>query len=200
MGPGCEAVSDSCSIMKDNQVPAIYALGLDFEKVRLVPYSSLWPTIFLAEKKRIEAFLSSFDVKVEHVGSTSIPGCPAKPVMDIVAQYQQNADRFEIIESLMEIDYRYLGQCGREGRDFFVFNRGRQTLFHLHLTSDRHCFPVGLLNFRDRLRNSAEELDLYARFKYQLAERYPDNRTRYRLGKRKFFGAETGLLNYYQKQ
>lgn len=180
--------------MNSSRVLALYSLGLDFEEVKLSPYCPLWSVIFQAEKRRIEAGLPGIrssinpsSTTIEHVGSTSVPGCFAKPVMDMIACYQQEEERDAIVTGLMALDYLYLGQCGRQGRDFFVLNRGRQTLFHLHLVPTGHPLVQDLLSFRHHLMTSLAERNRYIRFKRELAERFPNDRARYRVYKAMFF-------------
>src|SRR6056297_3569501 len=104
--------------MYSKRFPVLYSLGLDFEEVRLSPYCHLWPVIFQAEKRRIEKGLSGHSgaaSSISHVGSTSIPGCSAKPIMDMIACYYRDEDRDAIVTGLMVLDYLYLGECGRQG-------------------------------------------------------------------------------------
>lgn len=180
--------------MNRSRLPVAYSLGLDLEEVRISSYCHLWPTIFLAEKKRIESGLTKTGtcrmpagISIKHVGSTSVPGCSAKPVMDMIACYQSAEDRDTIVIGLMDLGYLYLGQCGRQGRDFFVFNRRQQTLFHLHLVPDDHPMRRDLLDFRRRLMTFPNERDRYFHFKKDLAAKYPGNRTLYRMQKSRFF-------------
>src|SRR6056297_2252170 len=187
--------------MNRSRLPVAYSLGLDLEEVRISSYCHLWPTIFLAEKKRIESGLTKTGtcrmpagISIKHVGSTSVPGCSAKPVMDMIACYQSAEDRDTIVIGLMDLDYLYLGECGRQGRDFFVFNRGRKTFFHLHLVPADHPLYWDLLHFRRRLITSSDERNSYIRFKNELAERFPNNRTRYRMNKERFFGRASAPL------
>jgi GrpB-like predicted nucleotidyltransferase (UPF0157 family) len=68
----------------DNKVPALYPLGLNWETLSLVQYNPLWPVLYEAESKRITGNFSNGIEKLEHVGSTAVPGLGSKPIIDII--------------------------------------------------------------------------------------------------------------------
>ena len=75
-------------------------LGLDKDKVVIVPYSSEWVTEFEQEKKRLETLLKGRILAIEHIGSTSIPGLCAKPILDIAVAVQTKDVLYALIPIL----------------------------------------------------------------------------------------------------
>jgi GrpB-like predicted nucleotidyltransferase (UPF0157 family) len=63
---------------------SLYALGLDWNKLSIVPYNPLWPIIYKIESKRILNSLSPWLKRIEHIGSTAVPYLSAKPIIDII--------------------------------------------------------------------------------------------------------------------
>ena len=71
-------------------------VGLQKNSVAVYPYDEEWPIEFEKEKKILEGILKNFDVEIEHVGSTSIPGLSAKPIIDIAIGVKDEKTLFEI--------------------------------------------------------------------------------------------------------
>ncbi len=137
--------------------------------VLLVEYDPRWPVQFGREAERIRSALGRRAVRVEHVGSTSVSGLVAKPVLDILLVVENSAD-----ESSYAPDLEAAG---------FVL-RIREPHWHEHRLFkgtdpdvNLHVFAVGsseierMLRFRDRLRTHPADRELYARTKRELAGR-----------------------------
>ena len=122
------------------------------------------------EEARIRSVLGDRVVRIEHAGSTSVPGLPAKPIVDIVLEVPDSSDEPSYVPDLEAAGYRVVI---REP-DWFehrVF-KGPDTNVNLH-TFSADCEEVdAMLLFRDHLRASAEDRELYARTKRELAA-YP---------------------------
>ena len=87
-----------------------------FEPIHLCPYDPEWPALFAAEGRRILAALSA-DVAIEHIGSTSVPGIVAMPIIDImlgVAEPHRDLD--SIRTRLPELGYEDMGEAGGPAR------------------------------------------------------------------------------------
>jgi GrpB-like predicted nucleotidyltransferase (UPF0157 family) len=162
------------------------ALGLESGVVRLMAYDETWPQLYEAEVARIEPMLSVAGIRLEfhHTGSTSIPGMPAKPIIDILAGIRQLDVRQRAIDTLQLAGYVHRGEQGIEGRDFF--RRGAPRKYHLHLTDVGSSFWRDHLAFCDFLRANPETASAYARLKLELAARYPRDRPAYIDGKTSF--------------
>jgi GrpB-like predicted nucleotidyltransferase (UPF0157 family) len=135
--------------------------------IRIVDYDPAWPRQFEQEENRIRAALGARVLRIEHVGSTSVPGLPAKPVIDIV---------LAVADSAMEADYAPALEGA--GYEFHIREPGwfEHRMFKgPEKNVNLHVFPAGcpeidrMLAFRDRLRTSESDRELYARTKRELA-------------------------------
>lgn len=148
------------------------------DPVTVVPYDPAWPEQFRLERARILEAVFPFTgpMFVEHVGSTSVPGLSAKPVIDIVISAEGFPLSDEAIRSLGALGYDYRGEAGIPGREYFRTNpRGR----HLHVVGLGSEFFVSQLLFRGFLRSHPEAARRYENLKYQLAERFRHAREAY---------------------
>lgn len=160
---------------RDLEVP----LGLESGVVRLVPYNPAWLRLFIVERSRIEAAVgrAGIDLKIEHTGSTSIPGVCAKPILDILAGASDTRTLQRAIDALQSAEYQYRGEQGIPGRHFF--RRGEPRQYHVHLTMIASEFWRDHLAFRDYLRTHRDTAAAYGALKQALAERYPRDRESY---------------------
>jgi GrpB-like predicted nucleotidyltransferase (UPF0157 family) len=118
--------------------------------VRLVPYDSTWPLEFAAEAERIERACEGMPLRLEHIGSTSIPGLAAKPVIDILAGRPGNVAGNKYVDALRQIGYEHKGAYGIPGRNYF--RRGTPRTHHVHMVSWSSDLWRDHLLFRDYLR------------------------------------------------
>jgi GrpB-like predicted nucleotidyltransferase (UPF0157 family) len=137
--------------------------------IKLAEYDPSWVEQFAREEIRIRTALGSRAVGVHHVGSTSVPGLAAKPVVDIVLLVGDSADESAYVPQLEAAGY--------------VLHLREPDWWEHRLLKDHnpdvqiHVFTVGsseverMLLFRDRLRSHIEERDLYERTKRELAAR-----------------------------
>lgn len=151
----------------------------------IVEYNKNWPQDFLKIKKELEKVLSISHV-VEHVGSTSIPGMKAKPIIDIDVGIENWDDFEKVKKELAAIGYEHEGDRGIKGRQVF----DREGLIHNEIldTIDHHLYVCSMDNeefkrhilFRDYLRNHDEARDRYNHIKEEiLAKVGPENRAGY---------------------
>jgi GrpB-like predicted nucleotidyltransferase (UPF0157 family) len=126
-----------------------------------------WPQLFEAEVARIRSILRDRVVRVEHAGSTSVAGLPAKPIIDIVLEVPDSADESAYVPDMEAAGYVL---HARES-DWFEHRmfKGPDTDIHLHVFS-AGCPEVDrMLLFRDWLRNDEADRTLYASAKRELA-------------------------------
>ena len=135
----------------------------------LVAYDPRWPTLFDREASRIRAALASLAIRVEHVGSTSVPGLAAKPIIDIVLAVPDSADEAAYVPVLEAAGYvlhnREPGWL--EHRMF----KGPEAGVNLHVFSEGEAEIDRMVVFRDWLRSHDDDRDAYLRVKRQLAAR-----------------------------
>ncbi|GAC1645553.1 MAG: hypothetical protein NVS4B8_17110 [Herpetosiphon sp.] len=135
--------------------------------ITLVDYDPAWPLHFARESERIRAALGPRALRVEHIGSTSVPGLIAKPIVDILLVVADSSDEPSYVPALEAAGYtlRIREPAWHEHRLF----KGPTIDLNLHVFSlgsaqiDRH------LIFRDRLRTNEAERTLYAETKRRLA-------------------------------
>ena len=90
-------------------------IGLDKDVVEIYPYDKNWIKEFEKEKKILENILKDFDIKIEHVGSTSIPNLSAKPIIDIAIGTKDEQTLFEIADILIKNGYDVLDNYQTKG-------------------------------------------------------------------------------------
>jgi GrpB-like predicted nucleotidyltransferase (UPF0157 family) len=132
-------------------------------------YDAEWPALYAREEARIREALGARVARIEHVGSTSVPGLPAKPVIDIVLELPDSSAEGDYVADLEAAGYT----LQIRERDWFEHRlfKGPDTNVNLHVFSAR-CEEVDrMLLFRDRLRTHAADRDLYAAAKRELATR-----------------------------
>ena len=155
--------------------------------VRLVPYDELWPREFAVEAARIEAAYDELPIRLEHIGSTSIPGMSAKPVIDILAGCPANANRAPYVAACKQLGYVHRGNNGIPGRNYFV--RGSPRSHQVHLVSWSSALWRDHVLFRDYLRAHADVARQYEELKRQLAITFADDRRAFSDAKAPFIRA-----------
>jgi GrpB-like predicted nucleotidyltransferase (UPF0157 family) len=139
------------------------------EPVVLVQYDAEWPRLYAREEARIRDALGKTALQVEHVGSTSIPGLAAKPIVDIVLVVPDSADEPAYVPALEAAGYVHRI---REP-DWFEHRvlKGTDPKVNLHVFSPECPEVERMLRFRDHLRHDQRDRDLYERTKRELAGR-----------------------------
>jgi GrpB-like predicted nucleotidyltransferase (UPF0157 family) len=137
--------------------------------VELAEYDADWPQLYEREARRIRAALGARVRLLEHVGSTSVPGLVAKPKIDILLVVEDSADEAAYLPLLEAAGYvlRIREPDWHEHRLF----RGPDTDVNLHVFSPGSPEIERMLSFRDHLRTNADDRELYARTKLELARR-----------------------------
>ena len=149
--------------------------------ITIADYDPSWPAIFLAERDLIYATCGrDAFVRIEHIGSTAVPGLAAKPVIDIMPGLRSLDDAPPVIEALQTIGYEYVPEFehdtasgpGMPFRRYFRKDRDGRRAFHLHMVAASSDFWRYQLRFRNWLRYRDEDREAYARLKHELAERF----------------------------
>ena len=156
----------------------------------IADYDPRWSEAFEREQARIVRALGGLMdgvVAIEHVGSTSVPGCAAKPIIDIMISVRELARGERCVEPLVELDYEYLGEYGIPGR--LYFRKGEPRSHHIHLVEHGCDFWVRHIAFRDVLRQRADLVEQYGALKRELAAKYGTDRVGYTEAKSPFIDA-----------
>lgn len=142
---------------------------IEHQPIVIANYNPAWPERFRQEEVRIIAALGEVALSVEHIGSTSVPGLAAKPIVDILLMVEDSGEEASYLPALEEAGYVLRG---REP-DFHEHRMFRTAAKDVHV----HVFSLGspeierYLLLRDRLRQNEEERELYAQTKRELAKR-----------------------------
>lgn len=137
--------------------------------ISLAEYHPGWPGLFTLEARRIQAALGETALRVEHVGSTSVPGLAAKPVIDILLVVPDSADEASYLPALEGAGYRLrIREPGWFEHRLF---KGPDTDINLHVFSTGADEVDRMLRFRDWLRVTGSDRDVYLRAKRELAQR-----------------------------
>ncbi len=153
--------------------------------VIVVDYDPAWPRLFEGLRDRVVAALGDLVVAVEHVGSTAVPGLPAKPIVDLDVVILTAAELPAAIERLATLGYVHRGDLGIPGRE--AFSRPLDTPpHHLYVCAWDSAELRRHLLFRDYLRTDPEDARAYGALKRQLAARFRDDREAYTEAKSAF--------------
>lgn len=158
------------------------AVGLGRGDVEVAPYDAGWPLHFEAEAERIRLQVGPLATVVHHVGSTSIPGMPAKPLVDIAVAVDPEAlpARLpEIIKAMEALGYSYCGDFGHHGGLYFSKLEGARQTFTAQFHASGSWDLARLLRFRDEARSDPALFGEYAAVKVALAAALGRNRGLY---------------------
>jgi GrpB-like predicted nucleotidyltransferase (UPF0157 family) len=161
-----------------------HVIGLERGIVKLAPYDAEWQRLFEEEKARIQAAIGQWVLDIQHVGSTSIPGVVAKPILDIGVAVENFEEASVCIEPLEQLGYEYHGENGIPRRHYFVM--GDPRTHHLHVNEVHSRDWENQVFFRDYLIQHPEFAQEYAALKLELAGRFPTDRDAYLEGKAPF--------------
>jgi len=165
------------------------------DPIEIIAYDPAWPGLFERERARVDQALSPWLAgPVEHIGSTSVPGLPAKPIIDMLArvEHYDPALTDPLVQALAGIGWIHAPEPTDAGQRkwSFCFPDASWRTHHLHVVELSWGWP-GLLAFRDHLRTHPADAAEYARIKVELAAADNRDRPAYRAGKAPFI---EGLL------
>jgi GrpB-like predicted nucleotidyltransferase (UPF0157 family) len=160
----------------------------DMASVVVSPYSAEWPNHFHVVREQLLSVFAPMAVAVEHVGSTSVPGLAAKPVIDILLGARTLADIESKIEPLGELGFEHVQKYERElpMRRYFVKASATSLRIHLHAVERGSRFWREQLAFRDALRADPALRSRYQALKLRLAEEFADDKSAYTAAKGPF--------------
>jgi GrpB-like predicted nucleotidyltransferase (UPF0157 family) len=169
-------------------------LGLKRGTVRLENHNRDWARVYENEEKLLRYHVDDLVDHIEHVGSTSVPGLMAKPIIDIAIAIPER-DGFETLKNRMvDIGYLYRGDKGNQG-GWLLVREGATDVRYIHThvveTSDPQ-WTHDYIGYRDLLRSDAEARQAYEQLKTTNGERFRDDRRAYTADKEDFV---RGLLD-----
>jgi GrpB-like predicted nucleotidyltransferase (UPF0157 family) len=164
-------------------------LGLTRDQVEVADSDPRWQQVFDELAVEIRSALAGLDARVEHVGSTSVAGLAAKPIIDIAIGVPRHFDIDHIIQRLEPLGYIYRRDEGDSGGQLFVVdeeNRSGHRIAYIHVVTIDDPQWTRYLAFRNRLRADPQSRVEYERIKRQLAHAFPDDRVAYTAAKEAF--------------
>lgn len=148
--------------------------------VVVLPYDEQWKQDFLVIKNELTSALGELALRIEHVGSTSVEGLSAKPIIDIDVVIKDHSVFKEVVSALGAIGYRHEGDLGIAGREAFKYD-GKEHLrkHHLYVCPEDSAELKRHTAFRDHLRTHPDAVREYSRIKEEGAKLYPYDIDRY---------------------
>jgi GrpB-like predicted nucleotidyltransferase (UPF0157 family) len=154
------------------------------DPIEVVGYDPEWPALFERWRRRLRDALGSLRTRIEHIGSTAVPGLAAKPIIDVQVSVPDVADEPAYVPAIeragvafrsRDAHHRYFRPAGELPRDIQV-----------HVCGAGSPWERQHLLFRDYLRSEAAACDAYARLKRDLSERHERDRIAYNEAKTEF--------------
>lgn len=142
--------------------------------VVVLPYDEKWAQSFVEIKAELQAALGTLALRIEHVGSTSVKGLSAKPIIDIDVVIKDRSQLDAVISALGSIGYRHEGDMGIPGREAFKYD-GKEHLqkHHLYVCAEDSAELARHISFRDYLRSHPQAVEEYSRIKTDGAALFP---------------------------
>lgn len=161
----------------------------------LAPYDPAWPRRFEEERAALEGALAPWlEGGIHHIGSTSIPGIAAKPILDLMAGVRDLEEARAAYEPLAELSYVHTPHRAHEAHHFSK-PHARAATHGLHLTVPGSDLWRERLHFRDTLRADPGLAAEYETLKLRLAEANPDDLEAYTRGKDELVRRVLGSLS-----
>ncbi|AJD89790.1 hypothetical protein JMA_04730 [Jeotgalibacillus malaysiensis] len=155
-------------------------------KVTVSSYHDNWPKLFEEEAEKITSIFSEKLITIHHIGSTSVPGLQAKPIIDMMPVLKDITAADHLTFEMEALGYEALGEFGLPGRRYFRKGKHKRT-HHVHMYDrssqeeiDRH------LAVRDYLRAHPDEAAAYGALKQRLVQAYQGDHEAYINGKDQF--------------
>jgi GrpB-like predicted nucleotidyltransferase (UPF0157 family) len=156
--------------------------------VHLVEYDQAWPDLFAEQQARAAGVLAPWlAAPIEHIGSTSVAGLPAKPVIDMLALVRSLTGAQDAVAPLTEDGWLlWPDDPCRQYRLWFLRPRPEARTHHLQLIQHDEPHARALIAFRDALRTDRGLRAYYAELKERLSRQHRQNRNAYTNAKREF--------------
>jgi len=144
--------------------------------VIVTAYNTQWPNYFEQIKAELSLGLSGSIIKIDHVGSTSVPGLAAKPIIDIDIVIK-DYNYFEAVkEKLSNMGYTHEGDLGIKDRQAFTYvDKSHLMKHHLYICPEYSKELKRHIAFRDYLRSHPKDRDWYGEVKVLTAECFPED-------------------------
>lgn len=169
-------------------------------EVELVPHNPEWSHQADEEALRILDGLSFTIIGIYHIGSTSVAGIKAKPILDFVIEVENLEDVIQSVSEFEAIGYQSKGEFGISGRQFFTKDTEGERTHHLHVFQQGHPDIERHIVFRDYLRANPEAALEYEKLKEKMAKRFPKQSGNYTAAKSDFILSMDEVARYWLEQ
>lgn len=150
------------------------------KRVAVLPYDQQWEQDFLQIKEELQNALGNHALRIEHVGSTSVKGLSAKPIIDIDIVIKDYSVFDDVISALGAIGYRHEGNLGIEDREAFKYDdKAHLQEHHLYVCPQDSEELRRHIAFRDYLRSNPDAVWEYSRIKEEGAALFPYDMEKY---------------------
>jgi GrpB-like predicted nucleotidyltransferase (UPF0157 family) len=149
---------------------------VDTSHQEIVEYNPQWAEMFKREAGRIKEILGDTITRIEHIGSTSIPGLASKPIIDIALEIPSSENAESLVAPLSALGYppRREGYDEDVSTERYLLRKGVPTEYHLSICyADKGSFLERQILFRDYLREHDEDRDAYGALKKRLLKSDP---------------------------
>lgn len=154
-------------------------LGLNSKSVRVEKYNPKWKTEYLKQEKKLKKALNNFNVQIEHIGSTSIVDCYAKPIIDIAVGVSSLEYGKQLIPVLEKIGWVHTGNADFGIRWFLKKSKGKKATHFIHIEDINSRIWQNHILFRDYLNSHPEKVEEYSEIKKSLELKFKNNRKEY---------------------
>ena len=152
--------------------------------IEIVDYNPEWPSLFEIEKERIINVIKEYIVSIHHIGSTSVEGLGAKPIIDILVEVNVFPPSKQIVFGLERLEYVNMGEAGFERR--YWFKKGDPRKYHVHIVQEESEITKKAITFRDFLRNNKDKAKEYEALKRKEAKGKVLDNNEYAISKNNF--------------
>lgn len=161
-------------------------IGLKRGHVELQEYTDEWHKLYKIEEETLSNLIKKYFIDIKHIGSTSVQGLKAKPIIDIIIGVKNFNDLEIIIEKLQHEGYIYRPNASTKERILFVKGFEEERTHHIHIVQWMDEEWNNNILFRNYLRKYSEVAKEYSELKDKLAELFKEDRTYYTSGKNQF--------------
>ncbi|ALO44384.1 GrpB family protein [Pseudoalteromonas phenolica] len=167
--------------------------------IKVLAYNPKWPEMFFETKRSLVSLLGEQATSIEHIGSTSIPGLCAKPIIDILVEVKSLSHIDSLITKFEELGFVSKGENGIAGRRYFQ-KGGVQRSHHLHIFEENHPHAEDHRLFRDYLKTHKQAAFNYAELKLLAAEACNNDMKKYMAIKDGFIKARLEEAKLWNKK
>ncbi|MDP1881010.1 MAG: GNAT family N-acetyltransferase [Parachlamydiaceae bacterium] len=155
------------------------------KNIEVFPYNPQWPEMYASEAELLKQALSNNCIIIHHIGSTSVPGLSAKPIIDILLVVRNIQEVDDATKAMESLGYEVKGEYGIAFRRYF--QKGKDVRTHnVHVYQENDPEISRYLKFRDWMRSHPDDAENYAKLKEGLAAKFPEDILQYCNGKDAF--------------